>query len=44
MTAERIRQKHRSIQEARLTAYDKENDNFWKDWRTGYEIAAIWNK
>jgi hypothetical protein len=37
MTAERIRQKHRSIQEARLTAYDK-------DWRTGYEIAAIWNK
>jgi hypothetical protein len=42
--AERIRQKHRNIQESRSAAYDKENDSFWGEWRTGFEIASAWNK
>lgn len=41
---ERVKQKHKSIQESRATPYDKEGDRFWSDWKNGFDIASHWDK
>lgn len=44
VTMDRIKQKFRSMMETRTAAYDRDNDQFWADWKSGFEIASMWDK